>query len=105
MDLTEAQWKCLGPLLPKPRTRPDSRGREEFVVMVPSNHPAPSRLANIADVRGHPMVVLDELHCLGQQIQGFCSARRLAPRVTCRATRSRRPVAPGGAGSLRPDQS
>lgn len=27
MDLTEAQWKGLAPLLPKPRQRPDGRGR------------------------------------------------------------------------------
>ena len=27
MDLTEAQWKRLAPLLPKPRRRPDGRGR------------------------------------------------------------------------------
>ena len=27
MDLTEAQWNRLAPLLPKPRRRPDGRGR------------------------------------------------------------------------------
>ena len=27
MDLTEAQWKRLAPLLPTPRRRPDGRGR------------------------------------------------------------------------------
>jgi len=27
MDLTEAQWKRLEPLLPTPRSRPDGRGR------------------------------------------------------------------------------
>jgi transposase len=26
-DLTDEQWKILDPLIPKPRTRPDGRGR------------------------------------------------------------------------------
>jgi len=40
----------------------------------------------LEDLRDRPTVVLHEMHCLGQQIQSFCSAQRVAQRIICRTT-------------------
>ena len=62
-------------------------GSEEFLVVVPAAHPAADdRWISLHDVRDQPTVTLEEMHCLGQQISAFCSARRLAPRIVCRTT-------------------
>ena len=37
-------------------------------------------------LREMPRVSLDEMHCLGRQIAGFCSARRVGANVVCCAT-------------------
>jgi len=60
---------------------------EELLIAVPASHPAASRSKlSLSDLRGQPTVSLEEMHCLGRQIQGFCSARHLARRVVCRTT-------------------
>lgn len=62
-------------------------GHEELVFAVPSDHPlVDGGELGIADVRAQPAVTLEEIHCLGRQIQWFCSARRLSPRIVCRTT-------------------
>jgi len=40
----------------------------------------------LSDLRDQPTIVLHEMHCLGQQIQGFCSGSRIARRIVCRST-------------------
>jgi LysR family hydrogen peroxide-inducible transcriptional activator len=62
-------------------------GEEELLVAVPRGH----RLAHADDVaaaelRDEPVVALDGTHCLGRQIQGFCTARRIAPEIVCSAS-------------------
>lgn len=47
--------------------------------------PDPERL-RLADLRDQPTVVLHEVHCLGRQIQEFCSGRRMNQRIVCRGT-------------------
>ncbi|TVQ60840.1 MAG: LysR family transcriptional regulator [Phycisphaerales bacterium] len=37
----------------------------------------------LADLRERPRVALHEMHCLGQQISGFCSAKNLGASVAC----------------------
>lgn len=61
---------------------------EEMLVCVSPAHPAARSNARfqLADMRGQPTVTLEEMHCLGRQIQGFCLSRQLAPRVVCRTT-------------------
>ncbi|MDP9173970.1 MAG: LysR substrate-binding domain-containing protein [Planctomycetota bacterium] len=60
---------------------------EELLIAVPRSHPAAAHSeVTFADLRGQPTVSLEEIHCLGRQIQGFCSARHLARRVVCRTT-------------------
>jgi LysR family hydrogen peroxide-inducible transcriptional activator len=40
----------------------------------------------VAALRDQPAVVLHEMHCLGQQIESFCSSRRVTRRIVCRST-------------------
>lgn len=62
-------------------------GHEELVVAMPPSHASAQR-SQLAwgDLRVEPVVTLDEMHCLGKQIQGFCSVRSSATRVICRTT-------------------
>jgi LysR family hydrogen peroxide-inducible transcriptional activator len=62
-------------------------GEEELLVAVPKSHPASGGSEiSVAELRGQPTISLEEMHCLGRQIQGFCSSRRLARQVVCRTT-------------------
>jgi LysR family transcriptional regulator, hydrogen peroxide-inducible genes activator len=60
-------------------------GEEELLVAVRADREVPERVS-IADLRREPTVVLHDVHCLGQQIQGFCAARRVQSRVVCRGS-------------------
>jgi LysR family hydrogen peroxide-inducible transcriptional activator len=61
---------------------------EELVACVHRGHAAArtNRRFRAADVSGQPTITLEEMHCLGRQIQGFCLSRQVAPRVVCRTT-------------------
>jgi LysR family hydrogen peroxide-inducible transcriptional activator len=60
---------------------------EELLIAVPKSHASAGKPhLSPADLRGQSTVSLEEMHCLGRQIQGFCSARHLARRVACRTT-------------------
>ena len=61
-------------------------GGDPLVVAVPASHPA-ARLGRItlAQLRNAPAVTLDPLHCLGEQVEGFCSSREVSPSVVCRS--------------------
>ena len=62
-------------------------GEEELVVAMPRGHGAASGgTIGWAELRTEPVVTLDEMHCLGRQIQGFCAVRGSATRVACRTT-------------------
>ncbi|MFW5653166.1 MAG: LysR family transcriptional regulator [Planctomycetota bacterium] len=41
---------------------------------------------SLADLRDRPTISLHEMHCLGQQISGFCARRRIATNIVCRMT-------------------
>ena len=59
-------------------------GHEELVVVTPAGHPlAGARAIALGRLQGQRAVALEDMHCLGQQIQGFCASRRVAPNVTC----------------------
>jgi LysR family transcriptional regulator, hydrogen peroxide-inducible genes activator len=60
-------------------------GEENLLVAVRSDH-ASAGTVSIADLRTAPTVVLHDVHCLGQQIQSFCAARRVQSRVVCRGS-------------------
>jgi LysR family transcriptional regulator, hydrogen peroxide-inducible genes activator len=58
-----------------------------LVIAVPKDHPSAGKSPfTLADLRGQSTVTLEDMHCLGRQIDGFCSARHLSRRVVCRAT-------------------
>jgi LysR family hydrogen peroxide-inducible transcriptional activator len=60
---------------------------EELLVAVPERHPAAGKSQlGVTDLRGQPTISLEDMHCLGRQIEGFCSARHLSRRVVCRST-------------------
>jgi LysR family hydrogen peroxide-inducible transcriptional activator len=60
---------------------------EELLVALPSTHAAADRAElRVSDLRGEPTVALDDMHCLGRQVQHFCSTRHIASRVVCRTT-------------------
>lgn len=62
-------------------------GEEELLVAVAAEHPLAKReRAAWSDLQGEPTVTLREMHCLGKQIEGFCSARGMAARVVCRTS-------------------
>lgn len=62
-------------------------GQEPLLVVVPTEHPLREAGAiTLPELRNQPTITLHEMHCLGQQIAGFCAARRLAKNVVCRST-------------------
>lgn len=62
-------------------------GREELLAVVPAAWPeARGPMLTVADLREHPAILLEDVHCLSQQVKAFCTARKVAPRVVCRMT-------------------
>lgn len=60
---------------------------EELLVAVPAHHAAAGKSQlGLTDLRGQPTISLEDMHCLGRQIEGFCSARHVSRRVVCRTT-------------------
>lgn len=62
----------------------------------------------LAELRALPRVSLHEMHCLGRQIEGFCSVRRVGSNVSCRATQLATVLELVGAGvgvSLAPEMA
>jgi LysR family hydrogen peroxide-inducible transcriptional activator len=58
--------------------------QEDLLVVVSKHHPlAAAGHVDLATLHGEAAVTLEDMHCLGRQIQGFCSSRRVAPRITC----------------------
>ena len=62
-------------------------GREKLIVAMPRGFDLPhaDRL-RLVDLRDQPAVVLHEMHCLGRQIDGFCSAKGITRHIVCRST-------------------
>jgi LysR family hydrogen peroxide-inducible transcriptional activator len=62
-------------------------GEEDLLIAVPATHSlAGQSHISLAQLRGEPAVTLEEIHCLGRQIEGFCSSRHLGRTVVCRST-------------------
>lgn len=63
-------------------------GRERLLVTSARGYTLPRQPGGltIRDLQDQPAVVLHEMHCLGQQIESFCSARKLKRRIVCRST-------------------
>jgi LysR family hydrogen peroxide-inducible transcriptional activator len=62
-------------------------GEEDLLIAIPASHPlAGQSHISLTELRGQPAVTLEEMHCLGRQIEGFCSSRHLGRTVVCRST-------------------
>jgi LysR family hydrogen peroxide-inducible transcriptional activator len=60
---------------------------ERLLVAVPADGPLANKDSlGLRDLHDHATVMLDEMHCLGQQVEEFCRAMRVQHRVMCRAT-------------------
>lgn len=64
-------------------------GEEELLAVVPASWTGiPQSIVALAALRDQPAVLLDEVHCLGEQVRAFCTSRKLGggggPRVVCR---------------------
>jgi len=59
---------------------------EELLLALPRKHPLlKKRNITLEDVAEEPFVLMNELHCLGQQIMGFCKQQGCLPVVRCRS--------------------
>lgn len=61
-------------------------GVDRLLVAVPNTHTA-ARAGRITLTQLHdsPAITLDPMHCLGEQVAGFCSSRQVLPSVVCRS--------------------
>lgn len=58
---------------------------EELLVVVPRGHDVGRRAeVSLAELAGRPAIALEEVHCLGRQIQALCASRRFSPTIVCR---------------------
>ena len=59
---------------------------ERLLLALPQNHRLTrKRTVSLADLGDEPFILLDEMHCLGQQIVAFCNRQAYSPRVCCRS--------------------
>ncbi|WP_337174626.1 LysR family transcriptional regulator [Paludisphaera sp.] len=59
---------------------------EELLLATAADHPLADReRVELDDLRDHPFVLLDEAHCLSEDIRGFCRRRLFQPVATGRA--------------------
>ncbi|HEX4000140.1 MAG TPA: LysR family transcriptional regulator [Pirellulales bacterium] len=60
---------------------------EELLLALPPTHPLlKKRRLALEDIADQPFVLLNEVHCLGEQILGFCKQQGCLPAVRCRST-------------------
>lgn len=59
---------------------------EELLLALPPRHPLlEKRKVSLSDLAGEPFVLMDEVHCLGEQTMGFCKQGGRLPAVRCRS--------------------
>jgi len=58
---------------------------EPLLMALPPRHPLASRTeVKLADVVDEPFILLDDVHCFGDQVLSFCRRSGMEPRVVCR---------------------
>jgi LysR family hydrogen peroxide-inducible transcriptional activator len=91
------------------RVRLDVVGEERLMVVAPAAGLLEGAATiSLAELRSLPRVSLHEMHCLGRQIEGFCSMRRVGANVSCRTTQLATVLELVGAGvgvSLAPEMA
>ncbi len=59
---------------------------EPLLLAVPKDHPlATKSKVTVRDLAKEPFILLDEMHCLGEQIVEFCNRQAYTPLVCCRS--------------------
>ena len=59
---------------------------EELLLALPADHPlASKRTISTDDLEGERFILMQEGHCLGDQILRFCTRRDFHPQVSCRS--------------------
>ncbi|MGN6627501.1 MAG: LysR family transcriptional regulator [Tepidisphaeraceae bacterium] len=81
----ELDCAFFGTAIDHPLLDTEPLGEEELLVITPPGSRWKGRLLP-EQLKREPTIVLDEMHCLGRQIEGFCSARGWGRRVVCRST-------------------
>ena len=67
--------------------RADELGREDLIVVVPADSAiGVDGAVSLAELRDQPLIRLEEMHCLSQQVEQFCTAKRIATQIVCRTT-------------------
>ncbi len=77
----------LSPPVDHPRIEIESLGSERMVVVAPEDDRiVPAAEVTLSQLRSFPRISLSEMHCLGNQIESFCTKRDLTRQVACHAT-------------------
>lgn len=59
---------------------------EPLFVALPNGHPLTrSRRITVENLQSERFILLDEMHCLGDQVLSFCNANGCQPRIACRS--------------------
>ena len=91
------------------RVRLEVVGQERLVVVAPAAGLLEGvGTITLSELRGLPRVSLHEMHCLGRQIEGFCSMKRVGATISCKTTQLATVLELVGAGvgvSLAPEMA
>ncbi len=84
----ELDFAVLSTPIDQGNLRLDVLGQEALLLASARGYTLPREAPalRLSDLDEQPAVVLHEMHCLGQQIESFCSARRVRRRIVCRST-------------------
>jgi LysR family hydrogen peroxide-inducible transcriptional activator len=69
-----------------PRLHVEPLFEEELLLALPVGHPlTKKRRVTTDDLNGQAFILLNEMHCLGQQIVAFCNQESCSPFMVCRS--------------------
>jgi LysR family hydrogen peroxide-inducible transcriptional activator len=72
--------------VPEERLQVEPLLTEPLLLTLPRRHRlARCRHVTLDELRDERFIVLDEMHCLGDQVLSFCNANGCAPRIACRS--------------------
>lgn len=73
--------------LPDERLQTETLFTEELLVALPPGHPLlRRRTVRVEDLEAERFILMQEGHCLGDQVLNFCTRRDFRPNVLCRGT-------------------